>query len=98
MKQLLTLLLILSSFLSACEKEYTKDTGVITSPDSGYCGCCGGWFIEIDAKTYRFRELPENSNLDLENETLPLHVKLHWKKDDGSCQNIILISKIKELD
>lgn len=98
MKQLFIILLILSSFLLACEKEYLKDTAMITSFDTTYCGCCGGWVTEIDGEIYLFRELPENSNLDLENETLPVHVKLKWKKDDSSCTKIISVSKIKKID
>ncbi|MGB0931085.1 MAG: hypothetical protein ACPGVB_09935 [Chitinophagales bacterium] len=98
MKQLFTLLLISSSFLLTCEKESLNDVGVITSFDSRECGCCGGWFIEIDGETHRFFELPKNSGLDLENEALPIDVKLNWEKEDDSCMgDLILVSKMEKL-
>lgn len=99
MKRLSTLLLILMALLSACEKEFSKDTGIVTSLDTRRCGCCGGWFVEIEGETHRFMELPENSSLDLENETLPIQVKLRWKKEEGACSmngERILVSKIEK--
>lgn len=83
------LILVLSlSFLSisSCKKddEYQSD-GIITGQDLSLCGCCGGWFIEIDNTTYRFYELPQGSDFTLDNATFPVTVKLNWKMMDNAC-------------
>ena len=61
------------------------DSGIITGPDLRECMCCGGWYIEINHNTFRFSDLPANSNLDLWNENLPIYVELTWKKNENGC-------------
>lgn len=71
---------------SSCTKSYKyESSGVITGQDGRYCACCGGWFIEIDNTTHRFDNIPENSNIDLENPTYPIEVELNWKPKDVQC-------------
>lgn len=61
------------------------------------CACCGGWFIDIGNKTYRFYQLPSDSNLDLKTADFPLKVKVVWKKDNEGCRgDEIILEKIKE--
>ncbi len=73
-----------------------KSKGVITGYDARECACCGGYFIEIDSVTYRFYDLPENSDIDLLNSSFPLNVQLDWEKNPSGCMgDEILISRIK---
>ncbi|MGD0581483.1 MAG: hypothetical protein ABR974_00905 [Bacteroidales bacterium] len=67
-----------------CQKENSykyESIGTITGQDARMCPspCCGGWFIIIDSLTYEFDSLPDNSNIDLAKEKLPLEVKLDWQ-------------------
>jgi len=72
--------------LCCCEKDRNHlSTGTITGPDLRECVCCGGWYILIGNSEYRFYELPEESKIDLQDESFPLRVKLDWKKDPGAC-------------
>jgi hypothetical protein len=71
---------------TSCKKEDSDlSDGLITGFDYRECVCCGGIFIDIDATTYRFQQLPDNSNLVLEEGTFPVKVSLRWKKDDIAC-------------
>lgn len=66
-----------------------------------YCACCGGYFIEIGDKTYRFfnQELPEGSfDFDSVN-NFPINVVVTWKLKAESCMgDEILIAKISIKD
>lgn len=78
----------------SCSKENNSICeGTITGKDMSLCMCCGGWFIEIDNATYRFNKLPENCNIHLENEILPISVKLDWQKDKNQCLGDEIIIK-----
>jgi len=73
--------------LISCQKEEDKgykSFGLITGPDMRMCPspCCGGWFIQIDSLTYEFDSLPHNSNIDLQNITFPVYVRLDWEFSD----------------
>jgi len=86
MKKLLVICSIILLTVMACKKEKTGLwEGKITQPDWRKCMYCGGWFIEIDKSTYRFYHLPENNNIDLQRDTLPIYVKLRWQKDKNAC-------------
>ena len=77
---------------SSCTKSYKyENSGVITGQDGRYCGCCGGWFIDIDNTTYRFDQIPKNSNFNLENPTYPIEVKLNWELKDEQCMGVEII-------
>ena len=83
---LLASILTLFFFSSSCKKEPTyENSGVITGQDGRYCACCGGWFMEIDNMTYRFYNIPENSNIDLEKATYPINVELNWEPKSVQC-------------
>ncbi len=72
--------------LTGCRKEIEyQSSGIITGPDYRMCPCCGGWFIEIGENTYRFDRLPENSDIDLQNETYPISVKLNYAVEGCGC-------------
>lgn len=82
----------------ACQKNNDyQSTGVITGPDMRECICCGGYFIEINDSTYNFDNLPNDSQIDLAQETFPLAVKLDWDYD-RKCGGIqyITISRISK--
>jgi hypothetical protein len=85
-------------FISACNKETDEmDEGRITGPDLRECACCGGWFIEISDSTYRFYDLPPNSDLNLEKESFPIDVELIWKIDKDACMgDEILVEFIRK--
>jgi hypothetical protein len=61
------------------------NNGAITGPDVRECSCCGGYFIEIENITYRFFELPANSEIDLINARFPVYVRLDWQNDPNAC-------------
>ena len=64
------------------------------------CACCGGWIINIDGQEpdKRFSELPQNSNIDLENAELPITVKLNWIASNEYCTKGILIESIQLIE
>jgi hypothetical protein len=69
--------------LACCKKENDKgymSGGVITGPDMRMCAspCCGGWYIEIDNQIFEFDAIPSNSDIDLQNATFPIFVKVQW--------------------
>ena len=67
------------------EKEWMNQ-GSITGYDLRLCACCGGFFIEIDNETYRFYELPSNTEVAFTNETVfPVEVNIDWHPDENAC-------------
>ncbi len=101
MKKIITaaLLLIVLCFISCSlgEAGSTTSNGTITGPDVRECACCGGFYIEIDNVNYRFYNVPPNSNLNLENPTFPIYVKLEWAKDANACLgDEIIVVRIEE--
>ena len=58
---------------------------MITKADLRECACCGGWFIEIGDTGYRFYEVPENSEVVVTMEKLPMEVALKWEKVKDPC-------------
>ena len=84
--------------LVACKRDNNLlSEGIITRSDFRKCMCCGGWYIEIDHSTFRFYDLPENNNLDLQHETFPIYVEVSWEKDKNGCLgDEIIIRYIKK--
>jgi hypothetical protein len=79
-KLLLGAFLMISLF--GCKKPNTNDfqsTGIITGADSRMVACAGTWYIQIDNVIYEFDTLPAGSNVDLQNATFPIMVKLDWQ-------------------
>jgi len=77
-----------------------ESTAEIKGLDLTLCACCGGWIIEIDGDgtDRRFEELPDDSDIDLdsiENDGLPISVKLNWSESDEYCGNGITIESIE---
>jgi len=97
-RKLISVLIITLSVAScSMEEDEFRSSGTITGYDIRECACCGGYFIEIESETYRFFNLPNNSNLNLENPTFPIPVKLNWIKDPSACLgDEILIFKIEK--
>jgi hypothetical protein len=92
--------IILVLLLFSCEKEDDdyKSTGTIVGYDISMCICCGGWIIIIDDTNYLFDNLPDNSDINLETEQLPISVKLDWQvMPDGCPPNRITIQRIKKI-
>ncbi len=91
-------------FFSSCkDKELVTleakydSTGIIYGLDVANCACCGNWVIAIDGseESVQFLELPQDSNIDLENAVFPLEVALNWKVDESSFCSFILIEDIR---
>lgn len=104
MNKLCILLLVLLAVL-ACHHEQIKfmDTGILAGYDArmfpclanNICSCPGGIFIEIRGSTYRFLELPKNSNIILDGSTkFPIKVKLNWEKSTSCPMDLIDINQI----
>ena len=102
--------LILGLFLCcavACHDETSSvqfmDTGSLLGYDSrmmpcmanNLCACPGGIFVQIREKTYRFLELPKNSNVTLDGATrFPIKVKLNLEKSKTCPLDLIEIKQI----
>ncbi|SRR5258706_16026320 len=104
-KSLILSLFLLAAF--ACHDEMSSlqftDTGTLLGYDrrmmpcmvSNLCACPGGIFIQISSNTYRFLELPKNSNVILDGATkFPLKVKLNWEKSKTCPLDLIEIKQI----
>jgi len=93
------LLIFLSIILFSCSKDDEikfESSAKITGYDMRKCACCGGWLIEIeDIKAVKhFDNLPENSQIDLQNTTFPLSVNINWTETDTYCGNGVIIDDI----
>ena len=91
--------LIIALSIASCslEEDEYRSNGTITGYDTRECSCCGGFYIEIDNATYRFYDLPKNSELNLENPTFPIYIKLDWTKDVNACLgDEIIVSRIEK--
>jgi hypothetical protein len=85
---------ILCFILVTCMKDNDfGQRGIITGLDYSKCYCCGGYLIKINNSTYRFRDLPEQNNINLENASFPIEVILEWKKHPNPtlCNEIIIL-------
>ena len=104
-KSLIPVLFLLAAF--ACHDEGSsvqyKDTGTLLGYDSrmtpclvgALCACPGGIFIQLREGTYRFLELPKNSNVILDGATrFPIKVKLNWEKSKTCPLDLIEIKQI----
>ena len=78
------LFLIIALSCTNVDDQYISE-GSITSIDIRECSCCGGYFIAIGDSTYRFRDLPPGNNVNLENSSFPIAVKLDWKASANRC-------------
>jgi len=90
--------IIICFVLASCMKDNDfGQKGVITGFDYRKCMCCGGWFISINDSTYRFYQLPDQNNIDLENASFPVEVILSCKKDPNGCMgDEIIILRIEK--
>lgn len=98
MKRLLLFLFSLA-LLTGCaeEEEFSLDNGIILGRDNRFCGCCGGWFIEINDTQYLFKELPAGSGFEISDNNLPQAVSVSWEQKENAClPNEIIIVSIKE--
>jgi hypothetical protein len=79
--KLIAAILLLAPGLTFCQRETDnfKSRGTITGPDVRDCACCGGWYIKIDTSQYEFDTLPAGTNVDLQKDIFPIHVKLDWQ-------------------
>ncbi|MBM3434835.1 MAG: hypothetical protein FJY07_01300 [Bacteroidetes bacterium] len=97
MKKLLIAGFLAALILCCCKKERNPlSTGTITGPDLRECVCCGGWYIQIGNNEYRFYDVSDGSNIDIQYESFPLKVELQWEKDPQACigdEIIILFMK-----
>jgi hypothetical protein len=100
MKLIITLLFFLIIIgLISCNKSSDdyRSIGIISGLDYTMCGCCGGWIIYIDSERYLFDSIPSNSKIHLEDEVLPITVKLDWQLISNGCPiKRITIQRIKK--
>ena len=97
MKKTLFLLTLLWILACRCDDLSLEAEGIITERDYRKCYCCGGWFIEIDGKTW-LADLSEEQiiALDLDESKLPMPVELDWSIEEKAClDNKILVEHIK---
>jgi hypothetical protein len=97
-KIFLNIILLWSFTIFSCSTEVDEfmNEGTIIGQDVRECACCGGYFIDINKNRFRFYELPDNSNFDLENPAFPIYVKLDWAMHTNLCLgDEIIISRIE---
>ncbi len=77
-----------------------ESTATILGSDMALCACCGGWKIDINGEEprKRFSELPQSSNIDLQNTTFPISVQLNWSESNDYCGNGIIIELIELIE
>ena len=89
--------ILLLGIACSMEEDSYKSSGKITGVDVRECSCCGGYYIEIEGNTYRFYNVPENSNLKLENPVFPVYVDLDWNPDPNACLgDEIIVTRITQ--
>ena len=90
--------ILIFSVSCSMEEDSYKSTGIITGYDMSECACCGGYFIDIERNTYRFYNIPPNSNLSLDNPVFPIYVNLDWNPDPNACLgDEIIVTRITEI-
>jgi hypothetical protein len=101
MRYLTHILINVAIVFSSCSDDLNidfKDTGSITGQDFRRCMCCGGWFVDINSETYRFKEIPKSSDLDLNSAEFPIHVYVDWTTDENGCLgDEIIIEQIEQI-
>ncbi len=57
-----------------------ESTAMLIMPDFALCPCCGGWIVEIenDSSRYRIETFPEDFELIWEEEDFPKAIDLNW--------------------
>jgi hypothetical protein len=105
MKRIILLVLLFSVSLLSCKKEPKAEAefnGEIIGADPTMCGCCGGYFINIENTVYRFDSLPPNNGIDLTSlkgkYITPIYVVVSWHKGNKPCigGDFIIIDKIRK--
>lgn len=94
------LAIVFSIALFSCKKSGIsyQNTGIITGEDDRMCSFCGGYYITIDNKDYRFWSLPANSNIKLANGQYPISVALNWHKDTaGRIPDMIIVDAVQKI-
>lgn len=92
-------------FLVSCETDNPVNQtdnymnyGKITGEDYRMCACCGGWFITIESKIYRFYNLPDSCGINLQQETYPVFVELDWAVPEKPCMgDIITVKRMRKV-
>lgn len=97
MKKIFRLMIItISLYIISCKDKNEDPIGKIIGEDSRCCICCGGYFIQIDQNSYRFRSLPAGSGINLNTVTFPIYVNVAFHKMDTQCWgDEIIIERIR---
>ena len=89
-------ILALAATLGCNKATVIKNNATILGADYRMCASCGGWFIEIERDTFRFFEVPSNSNVDLNSASFPLQVDAKWRELEDECMNdLIEVTSLK---
>lgn len=100
MNQVVALLVVLL-FVGSCQKEQlTLSDAVLIGIDYRKCASpfCGGWFIEIEDDTLRFFEIPKNTDINLDSETVfPQPVNVEWMRYENEWKDIEDLIKVNAL-
>jgi hypothetical protein len=81
------IILLIFILFASCDKDNDtfKSVGIIAGEDFMMCACCGGYIIYIDDVRYLFDSMPKDSDLNLQQETFPLTVRLDWELIKSGC-------------
>lgn len=99
------LLLVLPLLLASCsqlvdeEVEQYRSSGVIRGIDRTLCGCCGGYFIEIEGEHLRFTQVPSGSDVEIidtwDGQQFPIEVELDWHRVQWCDGKIIVVDRMR---
>jgi hypothetical protein len=93
MKHTVLLMTLLMAGTFACQQKDPLTKATILGTDPLMCGCCGGWFIQIDSVSYRTYQLPDA----FAKANTPVWIRYH--ADESSCAklmgNTIIIDDIR---
>lgn len=99
MKNLLFFLGGLVVFFAACNQNANCGFGTLEQLEDAtilgvdYRRCaspyCGGWFVEIEGDTLRFLEVPAQTNINLNDDTIfPVNAKIRWRHYENEWSDI----------
>jgi hypothetical protein len=102
MKNFILLLLLATLGFSCCDSSDDLSSGnaMLTGIDGRKCASpyCGGWFLEMNGETYRFLEVPTDTDIDFNSELdFPIPVEVEWTEYDnwwGDIEGLIKVEKI----
>ena len=101
MKNYFLLFLLAIVSLTSCEKSCMKEgSAELIGIDFRKCASpfCGGWFIEIEGDTLKFFEMPDETDIEFnENLEFPIPVNVVWGKYENEWKDVPDLIHVKKI-